>query len=694
MTVRVVLFGIIGAVAGLLLTAVKADAQSVAEATTEYSHIEIYTDRAGLVPGETVRVALRNKVRDHWHVFWINPGDAGLPLSLNWTLPDGFTTGEIDFPAPEYIPVGPLASYAHEGQPIFVTELSVPAGAVTGDTIDIQLAAFWQTCEEICVPEDATFSFSLPVVEAAEETNSEIFAQALAAQPKDFNGEAIIRRHGEVYDLFVPDWNGEKPQDVFFFPETEGLTQPAGLQTASLESGALALRLMPGWTALDDDGPVKGVLSVTDSDGTPRALKISAQRGEDQLAQSSSAVAGQRGAPLLILLAFLGGVILNAMPCVFPILFVKAASLSASAGHSHAEQRRDGMLYGAGVLATFLLIGGLLLGLRAGGEQLGWGFHLQSPLVVGLSAYVLFAVALNLIGIFNIGESVTGIGDGLTRKTGGAGAFFTGVLAVVVAAPCIGPLLTAPVGAAVTQPPAIALLIFAAMAVGLALPYVMVAFIPAVAKILPRPGPWMKTFKQILSVPVFLAAAYFLWVFARQTQGSVFVLIAIGLALLTVGAWLFERSKGDGSRAMVMRMGAALALVLALGPVITAKQVEAVPATGAYGKIAAVDYDEAMLADYRAEGVPVFVDFTAAWCVTCQFNKITTLKADGVAEIFAETGTVLMVADWTVRDPVITAALERFGAAGVPLYVYYGPGAEPEILPQTLSKGIIENTLK
>ena len=700
MIIRTVIFAFLAALAGAVFVPSVVHAQPLASAVTDYSQVEIYADRESFVPGEATRFALRNKVRDHWHVFWINPGSAGLSLSLNWTLPDGFEAGGIDFPAPEYIPVGPLASYAHEGEPAFVTGVRVPDEAVPGEMVAVEIAAFWQTCEDICVPEDAVFSFALPVLDkSADESgtgrvNADIFAQALDAQPEIYNSEASLRRVGGAYELRVEDWPAGEDGKAFFFPEREGLTNPAGLQPASFEDGALTLRLEPGWAELDDAGPIKGVVSLSGSEGAMRAFAITASRGVDVAGAPTGAAIAQRGAPVLIVLAFLGGIILNAMPCVFPILFVKAASLTASAGQEQGDQRRDGLLYGAGVLATFLLIGGLLLGLRAGGEQLGWGFHLQSPLVVGLSAYILFTVALNLIGVFNVGESVTGVGDGLTRKSGGTGSFFTGVLAVVVAAPCIGPLLTAPVGAAVTQPPAIALLIFAAMAVGLALPYVMVAFVPAIAKALPRPGPWMKTFKQVLSVPVFLAAAYFLWVFARQTQGSVLMLIVIGLILLTAGAWLFEKSKGDGPRAFMMRAGAGLALVLALAPILTAKQVTVVPTTSAYGKIAAIDYDEAILADLRAEGTPVFIDFTAAWCVTCQFNKISTLKTNGVAKIFEETGTVLMVADWTVRDPVITAALERFGAAGVPLYVYYGPDGEPEILPPTLSKGVIKTALQ
>ncbi len=661
-------------------------------AETTYVESALYADRAGFVPGETTWFALRQDVRDGWHVFWVNPGDAGLPLTLDWSLPAGFAAGDIVHPAPDYIPVGPLASYAHEGAPVFLTPVTVPPDAAVDDVVDVSIRAAWQACEDICVPEETLFEFSLPVRAAEDAPVSEnrlLFVAARLDHPEPLAVPAAFRRAGETYELAIDDWPDEETSDVFFFPEEEGLTTPAAAQTAAVSDGALVVAMKPGWI----DGPagdaLRGVLRVgAGAEARAYAVEGSVAPGTAAPARPAPALmqpAGNVGA--MLILALFGGLILNAMPCVFPILFVKAASLMASAQHDPKVTRAHGAVYGAGVVASFAAIGALLIALRAGGEQLGWGFHLQSPLVIGLSAYVLFAVGLSLAGVFAVGESVAGAGDDLAKKPGAAGAFFTGVLAVAVAAPCIGPLLAAPMGAALTQPAPVSMLIFVAMALGLAVPFVAITFAPGLARALPKPGPWMQVFKQALAFPVFAAAAYFVWVFARQTGDASLAGLLGGLVLLALAAWLFERSKGGGAPALIIRAASALAIVLALAPVFSARPAAAsASAVERYGALAVEPYDAAAIAAYGAEGRPVFAIFTAAWCVTCQADKLTVFSSEALAEAIAAENGVVMVADWTLRDPAITAALERLGAFGVPFYAYYGPDGAVTALPPPISK--------
>lgn len=663
----------------------------LARAQTEYVDSALYAERAGLVPGETTWFALNQDVRDGWHVFWVNPGDAGLPLALDWSLPEGFEAGAIIHPAPEYIPVGPLASYAHEGAPTFLIPVRTPAGAGVGDVIDVAINASWQACEEICVPEDARYEFSLPVLAADDAPASENqirFAAARLALPEEFTGDAEFRRVGEHYELAVPEWPETSTDYAFFFPADEGLTTPAAAQTARIADSALIVKMQPGWI----DGPpgetVRGVIAVGEG-AERRAFEVEATIAPGVSVSKSPAPAAPNIIALLSL-AFFGGLFLNAMPCVFPILFVKAASLLASAQHDPRVARAHGALYGAGVVSTFLAIGVLLIALRAGGEQLGWGFHLQSPAVIGVSAYILFLVGLSLVGVFSVGESLAGAGDSLTKKPGATGAFFTGVLAVAVAAPCIGPLLTAPMGAALTQPAPISLSIFIAMALGLAAPFVAVTFAPGLGRLLPRPGPWMAVFKQVLAFPVFAAGAYFVWVFARQTGDAALGGLLGGLVLLAFAAWAFEQGKGEGARALLVRVLSAVAIVLALVPLFSARPAEAPANIERYGALSVEPFSEAEIEAYNREGRPVFAIFTAAWCVTCQADKLTIFSSDALAAAVERENGVVMVADWTLRDPAITAALARLGAYGVPFYAAYAPdGIVTPMAPPISRQGVL-----
>lgn len=661
----------------------------------EYTQSEIVAETDAFVPGETTWFALRQELRAGWHVFWTNPGDAGLPLELDWVLPEGFAAGDVLHPIPEYIPVGPLASYAHEGEPVFLVPVHVPDDANIGDTISVTVDAAWQTCEEICVPESGQFSFEFPIKRTSEinDAYADLFLDARSKLPENYAGNANFVAEGSRYDLVLSDFQGGPISEAFFFAEPEGLIEPSAEQTFSIVGDTLRLSLKPGWLERYDEKSLKGVLVFDSASSGQKGFALSATLpapieqvtlSADPTVQPDSANIG-----MLLLLALLGGVVLNIMPCVFPIVFIKAASFMKSAQDQPGIVRRHGLLYTGGVITTFLVMGGILLVLRAGGEQFGWGFHLQSPIVVAFSALVLLLVGLNLAGLFTVGQSVAGAGESLAGKDGALGAFFTGMLAVLVAAPCIGPLLSAPMGAALLLPPSAGMAIFAALGLGLALPYLALSLVPGLGRYLPKPGAWMVTFKQLLAFPVFGAAAYFLWVLAQQSTGVGLATALASAVAIAFAAWLFEKSKSEDRRGMVLRALSAVMTVTAIVPItnLDANTKTQIVAVGeAYGAMRSEPYSREALDRYRVAGAPVFIDFTAAWCVTCQFNKLTVFSDEELGDEFAEAGVIFMVADWTVRDPEITAALESFGASGVPLYVAYPVGDDSTIVPQPLTK--------
>lgn len=638
---------------------------------TDHARSELVPESGGVAPGGAITLAFAQQLEDGWHVYWKNPGDSGLPLEFVWTLPEGAAAGPIDYPAPHPIPIGPLVNFGHEGAPVFLTSVTAPADAEIGSTLDISLDATWLICADICVPETGSFSLSIPVAAApeADPAATDLFARARAAMPRPFGGAATFSVSGEKLSLRLA---GAPPGGkAYFFPEISGASDPAAAQKVSRSGDDLKIDIKAGPEAGDIGERLDGVVSIDGADGE-QSFSLSASRlaGADAPSTPAGSLLG------LLAAALIGGAILNLMPCVFPILFVKAASMAKSAAGDRGEMRRHGLLYGAGVIATFAALGGLLLALRAGGEEIGWGFHLQSPAVIIFSAYVLFAVGLNFAGVFHVGSSLQDVGSGLVAgRDGDLAAFMTGVLAVFVAAPCVGPFLTAPIGAAAVLPPLEGMSIFIAMAAGLAAPYVALSFSPALANALPKPGPWMERFRQVLSFPVFAAAAYFLWVLSAQAGQFGLALGLAGLLAVAFAARLWEWGKASKA----VRIAALVSLLAALAPVMLVKPAAAAAVAG---KIA---FDPADIEARRAAGEPVFIDFTAAWCVTCQVNKLTVLSSPKVKAAFADHAVAFVIADWTNRDAVIEEALAAFGANGVPLYVFYPPGGEAIVLPQPLT---------
>jgi thiol:disulfide interchange protein DsbD len=698
-----------------LLAATLLAGAAVAGPVVNSGHIEseLVAQESGIAPGGTIYVALRQKIIPGWHTYWRNPGDAGEATKIAWTLPAGWTAGDMVWPTPQKAKLGPLLDYAYEGEVIIPVPVSAPGNAQVGTTISLTADVAYLVCEQVCVPEDAKLTLLLPVVAGAPSADPKwgpIIADVLAKAPKPAGLKAVFKLDGQTLKLAVTGGplKGVDMAGAYFFPYSPKVIEHAAEQGIDRGPEGVTLALKPGYDFVGGGTPpaeLQGVLAtkagaweVTALAGEPPASAggLGAPAAETAPATGGAVTGGLVGA---LLFAFLGGLILNLMPCVFPVLSMKAASL---AGHAHdtGKTRLQGLVFLLGVVATFLALAGLLLAVRAGGAAVGWGFQLQSPLVIAGLALLMLLVALNMSGVFEIGTSVQNVGSGASAKGGATGAFFTGALAVVVAAPCTAPFMAGALGYALTQPAVISLAVFLALALGFAAPFVAVAFIPGLLKLLPRPGAWMDVLKKGLAFPMYGAALWLVWVFAQQSGPlSLAHLLAAGV-LAAFGAWLYglaQTRRASGKPALVSTLVALLTLVLAI-TVATFGALAAHPPTAAAAGaeapagpgLAAETWSPEKVAELQAAGRPILVDFTAAWCVTCQVNEKVALSGAKVAEAFKAQNAVYLKADWTNRDPVIAKALADFGRVGVPLYVVYPKnGGAPVILPQLLTEGLV-----
>ena len=673
---------------------------------TGHLEAELVAQEQGAVPGSTIYVALRQKIDKGWHTYWRNPGDSGEPTKLKWTLPTGWTAGEIVWPTPHRMPIGPLLNYGYTDEVLLPVPIQVPVSAKPGSTVTLTAAASFLVCEETCVPEDAMLTLELPVIAGPPEADAKwgkAIAATLAAAPKPVGLTAAYAVDGTAVKLAITGapLKGADVAGAWFFPFDGTVIEHAKPQTVERGPDGLTLTLPAGYAFTTGTPPkgLAGVLALNGASYEVEAAPGALPAGASGLG-SPAGGAGKAtlGVPLALLFAFLGGLILNLMPCVFPVLSMKAASL-ASHAHDAKEARTHGLAYLVGVLATFLALAGALIALKAAGQAIGWGFQLQSPVAVTGLALVMLLVALNLSGVFEAGTSLQNTGSGLAAKPGLAGSFLTGVLAVVVAAPCTAPFMASAMGYALTQSAAVSLLIFAALGLGLAAPFAALSFAPALLKRLPRPGAWMETLRHVLAFPMYAAVAWLIWVLAQQT-GPIGLANALAAGVLAAfAAWLFGHAQKRGD-APILRGLAAVVFIGAIaltGLLLLEKPAAPGAAAGASGETAEVPYEAwtpEKLAALRAEGRPVFVNFTAAWCVTCQVNEKTSLGTKTVAEALKRNNAVYLKGDWTNRDAAIAAALAEHGRAGVPLYLVYGAkGGEPAILPQLLTEGMVAAAL-
>ena len=695
-----------------------AGAAAASPVRTDHVTATLESEVSAVAPGERFFVALRQQIIPKWHTYWINPGDSGLPTEIDWKLPAGATAEPIVWPAPKRLPVGPLVNYGYETDVRLLVPITAPKDARPGDTLRLEANARWLVCEEICIPEEGVLTLDVPVgpTTTIDDSRRAAFASARAALPKPSPFEAVTAAPSSpqaATPLLVemPANMAATVAEAYFFAERIDTVVHSAPQKFVAGGKGLTLSLPTGPLPLKPGENLSGILRLVEkpeAGGQTLHFAVSAKQDAALLAVAAgggmAAMQSGGGPGVGILeamgLALLGGLLLNLMPCVFPILSMKALSLVHAASGARRTARLHGLLYGSGVLLSFLLVAGILLALRAAGDSIGWGFQLQTSWFVLLLAYLMFAIGLNLAGFFAFGGGrLVGIGDSLASRSGGSGAFFTGVLAVVVATPCTAPFMGVALGFALAQPAMVALAIFLALGLGMALPFLLLSIFPGLLRALPRPGPWMERFRQFLAFPMFATAAWLVWVLAQQSGPTGLALALAGMVLIGFAVWLARQVTGAKRSWDRIAYGAlaGLALVAALAtvPVIGSPVVAATApaandgsATDAEWQAWSPDRFEAL----RAEGKPVFVNFTAAWCITCLVNERTALSSEAVRNKFADAGVVRLKADWTKRDPAITAALAKFGRSGVPLYVLYpaDKAKPPIVLPQILTEaGVI-----
>ncbi len=631
-----------------------------------------------VAPGQTVTLALVMRPNKGWHGYWKNPGDSGMETSIAWQLPEGVTAGPIQYPVPDRLIIAGLMNYVYEGDYAQLIDVAVPSGIAPGTPLPISGRVDYLACtDEICVPESATIAVELEAgTPGARDPAFDRYRQAL---PKPLGSEARFEQAGEKFRLAVPIPASMELGEAYFFPLTDGALAYAAPQQVSRAGDLLIVETGAG-AAAGTVGPVEGVLKVGEQGLALRAVRGAVPAAGMPLKAAEESAEGGSTVFAALLGALLGGLLLNVMPCVFPILSLKALSL-ATAGGDESAARREALAYTAGAVLVCLALGGALLAIRASGAAAGWAFQLQDPRVILFLLLLVSAIALNLAGLFEL-PSLAG-GSRLAERKGAAGAFWTGGLAAFIATPCTGPFMGAALGAALVLPTAAALAVFAGLGLGLALPFLLLGFVPALRRRLPRPGAWMERFRRIMSVPMFLTALALAWVLGRQAGVDGMALGLSAALVLGLALWWLGQRQGRG-RLWLPLAPAALAALAALLLVPTATE----PAlASAQGPLKSEPFSEARLSQLRGEGRPVFAYFTADWCVTCKVNEKGALERQEVAQAFAQKNVAVLVGDWTRGDAAIGRFLEKHGRSGVPLYLYYAPGQEPQLLPQVLTPG-------
>jgi thiol:disulfide interchange protein DsbD len=669
--------------AAILLSAPALGAESAAVRSPRAT-ATIVADVAAVAPGEEFRAGLRLRLAPGWHTYWRNAGDAGAPPELSLGLPPGAEAGPIAWPAPERIVYGPLVNFGYKGEVVLPVPVTVPRELRPGDTFRIEAEATWLVCEEVCIPEEGRFALVLPVADRAVPSPlvAPLFEGAEARLPRPSPWPVRAGAGGGRASLAVAgeDIGPATVREAFFFPAESGWLANAAPQAMTLREGGLTLALA---TAADATPTrLDGTLVLRDGGGQRVAFDISAP-------VAGPAESGGAALPYwqVLLLALGGGLLLNLMPCVFPVLAMKALALARLSGAARGAVRMNAGAYTAGVLASFAAIGGALIALRAGGAAAGWGFQFTQPAFVAAMAWLTLAVGLNLAGVFAVGRTI-GAGQAMAGRGGVSGAFATGALAVVLATPCTAPFMAAALGAALAMPAVAALGVFLALGLGLALPYALIGLFPALARRLPRPGPWMERLRQGLALPMFATAAWLVWVLSRQSGPDGVFWVMTGAVALSAGLWALGLAQRSAARrgAVAGRAVAALGILaaLALLPRLAAAPAAAAPEPGVEA------WSAARVEALRAEGRPVFVNATAAWCITCGVNERVALRAAAVRDAFAARGVAYLRADWTRGDPAVGALLREHGREGVPLYLYWAPGAAaPVLLPQLLTEGAV-----
>ena len=673
-----------------------------------YVSVTAFVDKTDLVGGDIVRIGIEQTIYPKWHTYWLNPGDSGLPTSVEWNLPEGFSVSELEFPTPTKIPYDELTNYGYEGTSTSLQNLTIP-NTIGAEPITITGTVNMLVCHDICIPESHPVEITLNADGSAEP---EKIAAAQTHFAKNLDVPASYSVTGTDLQIEVTRTGDElNIQNAYLAPEEWGILDNNGVLTIEKNATGYVLKQKRGERDLSEIKEFAFVIS--DKDKT-NAYRIVAKPSSEMatgtpipLISNTVGSAPDNIVPVIkstgveftfvkaIIFALLGGIILNLMPCVFPVLSMKALSLVQLSDKEESKARLYGLSYTAGILISFLLIAGILIALKSAGAQIGWGFQLQNPIVISVLIYLIFIIGLNLSGFFEIAGGAFGnFGQKLAGQSGNKGAFFTGVLATIVATPCTAPFMGAAMGYALTQPAYVSLIVFMALGFGLALPYLLLCFVPALRTKLPKPGAWMENFRQFLSFPMYLTAAFLIWVLSQQAGNISVLIILSAMIAITFVIWLWKHMPAKGIlRGFSLALLAVSLLFFITAPFsLTAQET----APTAFVKKDAMVFSNKALNEALKTDKPVFTEMTADWCITCKVNERIAIKTKKVQRAFAENNIQYFQGDWTKSDPEITKYLNSFDRQGVPLYVFYGaPDAqtgkrpEPVILPQILTAGLV-----
>ncbi len=712
----------------LLVAAASASAAS-SSADLPHVHVQLISPGAQLHPGTPNNAGLYFKLEPGWHVYWRNPGDAGEPPNIKWMLPQGITAGPLQFPIPKRLPLGPLMDFGYEDEVLFPIQLNVAGGASSGPAM-LHAKVDWLVCRGSCIPEKTELELtraraagnagSTPAVNTPIQPDHGIWARLADKLPAPLPANlktgfvptptgfrmTIVSGHRETEGSFFP-----ADPDILSNPAPQVATPTANGLTLDLKKdeslaanpkqlqGLLELSNGRAYELISLAGPPKPAKAVPEGSAAPAqganlgsTNSAIATGGPNSASSANTANSATPGLLQAAGLAFVGGLLLNLMPCVFPVLFLKGLALVQSGNEERHKLRTHGFVYAAGILVSFWALVALLLGLRSAGAHLGWGFQFQSPVFLSLMAAVLFFLGLSLAGQFEIGLTLTSAGGSLAAKQGYTGSFFTGVLAVIVATPCTAPFMGVALGYALAQTAIVTFAIFTALALGLAAPYVALTLQPAWTRILPRPGAWMEVLKQAVSVPIFGTVIWLAWVLAQAYGATLLAMLLLSFLLLAIAGWFLGRWPARRWATIVAAF--ILIIVLVTAVVAPGKLVPTPEASTTAGSTGWQPWSAETVKRFQAQGRPVFVDFTASWCLSCQVNERVAFGAPEVQKAFADNNVVLLRADWTRYDDSITQTLNSFGRSGVPTYALYVPGEKsPRLLPEVLTSGIVTDAL-
>jgi len=701
-------------IVGLILSSAAAYSDVVQGQQIE---VELVSETLNAAPGQTLWVAIRLTPTEGWHTYskWL--GDSGDPTMIHeWQLPEGATAGEIQWPNPTWLPFpgSDLVTFSYKDEIFLPIAISIPDD-FTEQIFPISADVEWQVCDDICIIGRAVISTELPVTQSNPQIDprwSQAFSATRANLPLSDHGIGAVftMENDKVSFAFLAEQPiFESITEAWFFPEIRRILKPGPLREVSLSPAHIQITHEQPRRALSELQQFDGLLTIADATGKVRGFEVSMSKTSmAALAGISTAVAADpaalssAAAPsflLIIAFAIAGGVILNLMPCVFPVLSLKILSFASSADSSGRQQKLHGLSYTAGIVITFMLLASILLALRAGGEAVGWAFQLQSPVFNALIIVLFFTMGLSLSGVYEFGTGFMGVGANLTQKKGLKGSFFTGVLATLVASPCTAPFMGAALGFALSQSWLVAMVVFIFLGIGMALPFLLLSFSPRLLKYMPRPGQWMVRFKEFMAFPLYLTALYFLWVLGIQAGVNGVAVVAGACLLVAFAMWLLQQratTRGFWHTATLVIGILSFAGALSLLSSSMLRSGQAIASGGSFDELESpfIPFSVQGVAELRASGKPVFVNMTAAWCITCLANEQTTLNTERVQNALQQLGITYMKGDWTNQDPEISRVLDKFNRPSVPLYIFYpaDPAAEPVLLPQILTPSMVIDT--